>query len=83
MSKEQKDTLYTMISDLSEDAYEKVVDYITYLRYTLYIKNEAEIEDEEDLYNKLEEARLDIENGNGVPMEEAFASIENKHFANK
>ena len=83
MSKEQKDTLYTMISDLSEDAYEKVVDYITYLRYTLYIKNDVKIENEEDLYNKLEEARLDIENGNGVPMDEAFARIGNKHFTKK
>ena len=49
----------------------------------LYIKNDFNIKDEDDLYNQLEEARVDIENGNGIPADETFATIENKYFANK
>ena len=83
MSKQQTDTLYTMIADLPKEAYDKAFDYITYLKYTLYIKNDFDINDEEDLYDKLEEARMDIENGNGIVSDEAFARVENKYFANK
>lgn len=83
MSQQQTDTLYTMITDLPEEAYEKAVDYISYLKYTFYIKNNSEIEDEEELYNQLEEAKQDIENGNGVSADEAFAEIENKYFVEK
>jgi len=83
MSQQQIDMLYTMIADLPKEAYDKVFDYIAYLKYTIYLKNDLNIKDEEELYNQLEEARLDIENGNGISADEAFSKIENKYFIKK
>lgn len=83
MSQQQIDALNTRIANLPKEAYDKVFDYITYLTYTIYFKDDLSIKDEEDLYNQLEEARLDIEDGNGISADEAFTRIECKYFTSK
>jgi hypothetical protein len=82
MSQQQIDALSTVLAELPKEAYDKIYDYIMYLKYRIDIKNDIEIKEEEELYNKLEEARIDIENGNGIPAEQAFSEIEKKYFSN-
>lgn len=75
----QKQELYNIIESLPDEFYNKVIDYIEYLKFTETVNNAIEelvIKDKEDLIKKLEKGMDDTNNGRVCSLEKAFEEVE-------
>ena len=77
MSERQRE-LYNTILELPEDLYDKIMDYIEYLKFStedIGGPEELIIKDKEDLIKKLSEGIEDTEKGNLVDFEDVFSEV--------
>ena len=78
MSEKQLE-LYNIISKLPDSLYEKVMDYIQYLEFSIEDIGAPErvvIKSKEDLIEKLKEGINDTDKGNLYDFEEVFDELE-------
>ena len=78
MSEKQLE-LYNTISKLPDSLYEKVMDYIQYLEFSVEDIGAPEsliIKSKEDLIEKLEEGIKDTDAGNVIGLDEVFDELE-------
>ena len=78
MSEKQLE-LYNTISKLPDSLYEKVMDYIQYLEFSIEDIGAPEnliIKSKEDLIEKLEEGIKDTDAGNVIGLDEVFDELE-------
>lgn len=78
MSEKQLE-LYNTISKLPDSLYEKVMDYIQYLEFSIEDIGAPErviIKSKEDLIEKLKEGINDTDNGNLYDFDEVFDELE-------
>ena len=77
MSERQRE-LYNTILELPEDLYDKIMDYIEYLKSStedMGAPEELIIKDKEDLIKKLSEGIEDTEKGNLIDFEDVFSEV--------
>lgn len=78
MSEKQLE-LYNIISKLPDSLYEKVMDYIQYLEFSIEDIGTPEnliVKSKEDLIEKLAEGIKDTDNGNMVDFDEVFDELD-------
>lgn len=78
MSEKQLE-LYNIISKLPDSLYEKVMDYIQYLEFSIEDIGAPErvvIKSKEDLIEKLKEGIIDTDNGDLYDFEEVFDELD-------
>lgn len=78
MSEKQLE-LYNIISKLPDSLYEKVMDYIQYLEFSVEDIGTPEnliVKSKEDLIEKLAEGIKDTDNGNMVDFDEVFDELD-------
>lgn len=76
---EKQSELYNTISKLPDSLYEKVMDYIQYLEFSLEDIGASEnliIKSKEDLIEKLAEGIKDSDKGNLVDFDEVFDELD-------
>ena len=75
----KKQELYNIIENLPEEILNKVLEYISFLKFTEITNtpiDEITIKGKEDLRRKLQEGEDDIKNGRVLSAKEAFSKIE-------
>ena len=75
----QNQQLYNIIKDLPNELYEKVIDYIEYLKFSQTLNNapkDLTIKSDKDLLEKLQAGISETNKGNVYSIEEVYNDIQ-------
>ena len=75
----QNQQLYNIIKDLPNELYEKVIDYIEYLKFSQTLNNASKdltIKSDKDLLEKLKAGISETDKGNVYSIEDVYKDIQ-------
>ena len=75
----QNQQLYNIIKDLPNELYEKVIDYIEYLKFSQTLNNASKdltIKSDKDLLEKLQAGISETDKGNVYSIEDVYKDIQ-------
>ena len=75
----QNQQLYNIIKDLPNELYEKVIDYIEYLKFSQTLNNapkDLTIKSDKDLLEKLQAGISETDKGNVYSIEDVYKDIQ-------